>query len=201
MGQGTRTGRAQLFAEELECDWSRVSTEFPTPGKNVAGKGVGGDNSTAGSQGIRSSNELVRKGGAAARMMLIQAAANDWNVPAADCSAANGVITHKASNRKTTFGKVASAAAKLDPPKDVPLKDPKTWTIAGKPLKRLDTPDKIVGKPVYGIDVRLPNMLYASISACPVFGGKVTSYDEAKVPDIPGVTKVVKVAANAGPQV
>ena len=197
MGQGTLTGLAQLTAEELGCDWSKVSTEFPTPGQNVARKRVWGDYFTAGSQGIRSSQELVRKGGAAARMMLIQAAADEWKVPAEECSAANSVITHAKTGRKTTFGKVASAAAKVDPPKDVTLKDPKTWTIAGKPLKRLDTPDKIVGKPLYGIDVRLPNMLYASIVACPVFGGKVTSYDEAKVHDMPGVKKIVKVGDNA----
>jgi isoquinoline 1-oxidoreductase beta subunit len=197
MGQGTLTGLAQLTAEELGCDWSKVSTEFPTPGQNVARKRVWGDYFTAGSQGIRSSNELVRKGGAAARMMLIQAAADEWKVPAEECSAANSVITHAKTGRKTTFGKVATAAAKVDPPKDVTLKDPKTWTIAGKPLKRLDTPDKIVGKPLYGIDVRLPNMLYASIVACPVFGGKVVSYDEAKVHDMPGVKKVVKVGDNA----
>ena len=146
MGQGTLTGLAQLTAEELDCDWSKVSTEFPTPGQNVARKRVWGDFFTAGSQGIRSSQELVRKGGAAARMMLIQAAADEWKVPAEECSAANSVITHAKTGRKTTFGKVATAAAKVDPPKDVPLKDPKTWTIAGKPLKRLDTPDKIVGK-------------------------------------------------------
>ncbi|HWS06469.1 MAG TPA: molybdopterin cofactor-binding domain-containing protein, partial [Xanthobacteraceae bacterium] len=197
MGQGTLTGLAQLTAEELGCDWSKVSTELPTPGQNVARKRVWGDYFTAGSQGIRSSQELVRKGGAAARMMLIQAAADEWKVPAEECSAANSVITHAKSGRKTTFGKVATAAAKVDPPKDVTLKDPKTWTIAGKPLKRLDTPDKIVGKPLYGIDVRLPNMLYASIVACPVFGGKVVSYDEAKVHDMPGVKKVVKVGDDA----
>ncbi len=197
MGQGTLTGLAQLTAEELGCDWSKVSTEFPTPGQNLARKRVWGDYFTAGSQGIRSSQELVRKGGAAARVMLIQAAANEWNVPADECSALNSVITHAKSGRKTTFGKVATAAAKIDPPKDITLKDPKTWTIAGKPLRRLDTPPKIVGEPLYGIDVRQPNMLYAAISACPVFGGKVASYDEAKVHDMPGVKKVVKVGDNA----
>ena len=197
MGQGSLTGLAQLVAEELGCDWSKVSTEFPTPGQNVARKRVWGDFSTGGSRGIRDSNEYVRKGGAAARMMLIQAAANDWKVPAEECSAANGVITHDKTGRKTSFGKVAAAAAKLDPPKDIPLKDPKTWTIAGKPLKRLDTPPKIVGKPLYGIDVREPNMLYAAINACPVFGGKLQSYDEAKVQGMPGVKKVVKVGDNS----
>ena len=197
MGQGTLTGLAQLTAEELGCDWSKVSTEFPTPGQNVARKRVWGDYFTAGCQGVRSSQELVRKGGAAARMMLIQAAANDWKVPAEECSAANSVISHTKTDRKTTYGTVAAAAAKNDPPKDIPLKDPKTWTIAGKPLKRLDTPPKIVGKPLYGIDVREPNMLYAAISQCPVFGGKLQSVDEAKVHDMPGVKKVVKVGDNS----
>ena len=197
MGQGTLTGLAQLVAEELECDWSKVTTEFPTPGQNVARKRVWGDFSTGGSRGIRASNEYVRKGGATARMMLLQAAANGWNVPVADVSVDRGVINHKATGRKTTYGKMAEAAAKLDPPKDVALKDPKTWTIAGKPLKRLDTPDKIVGKMIYGIDVREPNMLYAAVNACPVFGGKLQSVDAAKVRDMPGVKKVVMVGDTA----
>jgi isoquinoline 1-oxidoreductase beta subunit len=197
MGQGTMTGLAQLVAEELGCDWSKVTTEFPTPGQNLARKRVWGDFFTAGSQGLRSSNILVRKGGAAARMMLIRAAADAWNVPVGECSAANSVITHQPSGRTVTFGKVADAAANLAPPQDVALKDAKDWTIAGKPLKRLDTPEKIVGKPIYGIDVRLPGMLYATINTCPVFGGKLTSYDESKVHDMPGVKNVVRVGDNA----
>ena len=197
MGQGTMTGLAQLVAEELNCDWSKVTTEFPTPGQNVARKRVWGDFSTGGSRGIRSSEEYVRKGGATARTMLIQAAANGWSVPATECSASNSVITHGPSGRTISYGKVAEAAAKLDPPKDVPLKDWKSWTIAGKPLKRLDTPDKIVGKTVFGIDTRLPGMVYAAINACPVFGGKLKSYDETKVQDMPGVKKAVKVGDNA----
>jgi len=197
MGQGTMTGLAQLVAEELNCDWSKVTTEFPTPGQNVARKRVWGDFSTGGSRGIRSSEDYVRKGGAAARIMLIQAAANAWNVPASECSAVNSVITHKASARTTTYGKVAEDAAKLDPPKDVPLKSPKDWTIAGKPLKRLDTADKIVGKTIFGIDMRLPGMLYAAVNACPVFGGKLKSFDVAKVQDMPGVKRVLAVGDNA----
>src|SRR5277367_7045251 len=105
MGQGTMTGLAQLVAEELDCDWSKVTTEFPTPGQNVARKRVWGDFSTGGSRGIRASNEYVRQGGAAARMMLIQAAADAWKVPAAECSAAKSVITHKASGRTVSYGK------------------------------------------------------------------------------------------------
>ena len=197
MGQGTMTGLAQLVAEELGCDWSKVTTEFPTPGQNLARKRVWRDFSTGGSHGIRDSHEYVRQGGAAARVMLIQAAATAWNVPVAECSAANSVITHKPSGRTVTFGKVAEGAAKLDPPKDVPLKDWKEWTIAGKPLKRLDTPDKLVGKTVFGIDTRLPNMVYAAISACPVFGGKLQSCDESAIQDMRGVKKVVKVGENA----
>src|SRR5262252_8852039 len=131
MGQGTLTGLAQLVAEELECDWSKVTFEFPTPGQNTARKRVWGDMSTGGSRGIRESHEYVRKGGAAAREMLIQAAANEWKVQPSECSASNGVITHKASGRTLTYGKVAAAASKLEPPKDVALKDPKDWKIVG----------------------------------------------------------------------
>ena len=163
MGQGSLTGLAQLVAEELECDWSKVTTEYPTPGANLARKRVWGDMSTGGSRGIRTSHEYVRKGGAAAREMLIQAAANEWKVPASECSAANSVITHKASGRTTTFGKVAEAAAKLEPPKDIKLKDVKDWKIAGKGVKRLDTLDKLTGKQVYGIDLKMPGMLVATI--------------------------------------
>src|SRR5688572_21488065 len=143
MGQGTLTGLAQLVAEELECDWAKVTWEYPSPGQNVARSRVWQNFQTAGSQGIRQSQEYVRKGGAAARMMLVQAAANEWKVEPSSCTVSKGVITHAASNRTTTFGKVAEAASKLDAPKDIPLKDIKSWTIAGKPLKRLDTPEKV----------------------------------------------------------
>jgi len=193
MGQGTLTGLAQLVAEELECDWSNVTWEYPTPGQSVARKRPWGDFFTAGSRGIRTSHEYVRKGGAMAREMLIQAAANEWNVPASECSVSAGVITHKPSGRTTTYGKVAEAAAKLQPPADVKLKDPKDWKIAGKPLKRLDTPDKVTGKQVYGFDLRFPGMVNAAVKECPVFGGKVKSFDAAKVNGMPGVNKVVQV--------
>ncbi|MGN1290302.1 MAG: molybdopterin cofactor-binding domain-containing protein [Bradyrhizobium sp.] len=197
MGQGTLTGLAQLVAEELECDWSKVTTEYPTPGQSVARKRAWGDFSTGGSRGIRTSQDYVRKGGATARVMLIQAAANEWKVPAAECKVSNGVITHTASGKTTTYGKVAEAAAKLEPPADVKLKDPKDWTIAGKGLKRLDTVDKTTGKMIYGIDVKLPGMLNAAIKDCPVFGGKVKSFDEAKIAGMKGVKKVVPVGDSA----
>jgi len=197
MGQGTITGLAQLVAEELECDWSKVTFEYPTPGRNLARKQVWGTMFTAGSRGIRESQELVRNGGAVARQMLLQAAANGWNVPVSECSAVNGVIAHKSSGRTTTFGKVAEAAGKLEPPKDVQLKDPKDWKIAGRPLKRLDTIDKLTGQLIYGIDVKLPGMLNAAIKDCPVFGGKLKSFDAEKIMGMKGVQKVVRVGESA----
>ena len=195
MGQGTLTGLAQLVAEELECDWSKVTTEYPTPGQSVARKRAWGDFSTGGSRGIRTSQDYVRKGGATARMMLVQAAANEWKVPVSECTAANSTITHTPSGKKTTYGKVVEAAAKLSPPADadVKLKDPKDWKIAGKGVLRLDTADKTTGKMMYGIDVKLPGMLNAALKDCPVFGGKLKSYDEAKVMGMKGVKKVVRV--------
>jgi isoquinoline 1-oxidoreductase beta subunit len=197
MGQGSLTGLAQLVAEELECDWAKVTTEYPTPGQSVARNRAWGDFSTGGSRGIRMSHDYVRKGGAAARMMLVQAAADGWDVPAAQCSVAKGVITHKASGRTTTYGKVAERAAKVAPPKDVPLKDPKDWKIAGKPLKRLDTADKLTGKQIYGTDIKLPGMLNAAIKDCPVFGGKLASFDASKAQGMPGVKKIVRVGDSA----
>jgi isoquinoline 1-oxidoreductase beta subunit len=197
MGQGTLTGLAQLVAEELECDWSKVTTEYPTPGQSVARKRAWGDFSTGGSRGIRTSQDYVRKGGATARMMLIQAAADEWKVPASECTAANSVITHTPSGKTTTYGKVAEAAAKLTPPADVKLKDPKDWKIAGKPIKRLDTADKVTGAMTYGIDIKLPGLLNAAIKDCPVTGGKVKSFDEAKISGMKGVKKVVRVGDTA----
>ncbi len=197
MGQGTLTGLAQLVAEELECDWARVSTEYPTPGQNLARNRVWGNFSTGGSRGIRESQDYVRKGGAAARMMLVQAAAAGWGVPATECRAASSVITHGPSGRSTSFGKVAAAAAKLSAPTDVALKDPKDWKLAGKRLARLDTVEKTTGKLVYGADLKLPGLLNAAIKACPVFGGKVRGYDAASVLSRPGVKKVLTVDGKA----
>lgn len=197
MGQGTLTGLAQLVAEELECDWAKVTTEYPTPGQNVARSRVWGNFQTAGSRGVRDSHDYMRKGGAAARQMLIQAAANEWGVPAGECTVAKGVINHSPSGRTTTYGKVAEAASKLEAPKDVQLKDPKDWTIAGKPVKRLDTAEKLNGAQIYSIDVKRPGMLNAAIKACPVFGGKLKSFDAAQAQGMPGVKKVVAVGDNA----
>jgi isoquinoline 1-oxidoreductase beta subunit len=197
MGQGTLTGLAQLVAEELDADWARVTTEFPTPGQNLARNRVWGNFGTGGSQGIRQSNDYVRKGGATARMLLVQAAADAWGVPATDCRAVASVITHVPTGRTTTYGRVATAAAKLTPPANVPLKDPKDWKLAGKRLARLDTVDKTTGKQIYGMDLVLPGMLNAAIKDCPVFGGKVRSFNAAEIEKRPGVRKVVRVGDSA----
>jgi len=195
MGQGTLTGLAQLVAEELECDWKKVATEQITAGQNLSRKRAWGDMSTAGSRGIRMSHDYVRRGGAAARMMLMQAAANDWNVPVTDLQVANSVISHAGSGRSTTYGKVAAAAAKLTPPdpKGIKLKDTKNWKIAGKPLRRLDTANKLNGQKIYAIDLKMPGMLHATVKNCPVFGGKLTSFDDSKVKGMPGVKGVMKI--------
>jgi isoquinoline 1-oxidoreductase beta subunit len=195
MGQGTLTGLAQLVVEELECDWNKVATEFPTPGESLARQRVWGEFGTGGSRGIRISQDYVRRGGAVARTMLLQAAADEWGVPTGELSVTEGVITHGPSGRKTTYGKVAPRAAKLTPPdpKAVTLKDPRTWKIAGKSMKRLDTAPKLDGSLVYAIDVNLPGMLNAAIRACPVFGGRLVSFDEAKIASMPGVKRAVRV--------
>ncbi|HTF73782.1 MAG TPA: molybdopterin cofactor-binding domain-containing protein, partial [Bradyrhizobium sp.] len=199
MGQGTLTGIAQLVAEELECDWNKVATEGITPGRNLASKRAWGEMGTGGSRGIRTSEDYVRRGGAAARLMLLQAAADQWNVPVGELIVSDGVITHGASKRSIRYGEVAAAAAKLTPPdpKTIKLKDPKDWKIAGKPLKRLDTADKLDGSKVFAIDLMLPGMLNAAIKDCPVFGGKLKSYDESKIAGMPGVKKVVRVQDTA----
>jgi isoquinoline 1-oxidoreductase subunit beta len=195
MGQGTHTGLAQLVAEELECDWKKVVVEPITAGQNLARKRVWGDMSTGGSRGIRTSESYLLQSGAAARTMLLQAAANEWNVPVSELTVSDGVIRHAGSNRSTTYGKVAPAAAKLTPPdlKTLKLKDARQWKIAGKPLKRVDTAPKLDGSQMYAIDTKLPGMLNAAIKQCPVFGGKLVSYDEAKVSNMPGFKRVVKV--------
>ena len=197
MGQGTLTGLAQLVAEELDCDWSKVTTEYPTPGQNVARNRVWGNFGTGGSRGIRESQDYVRKGGAAARTMLVQAAADEWKVAASECRAAAGVITHRASGRSTSYGKVAAAASKLAPPATVALKDPKDWTLAGKRLARLDTVDKTTGRQIYGHDLKLPGMLNAAIKECPVFGGKLKSFNATAAAGRPGVKKVLQVGDTA----
>ncbi len=197
MGQGTSTGLAQLVAEELECDWEKIAIEFPPPGENLRRDRVWGSYSTGGSQGLRGSQQYVREGGAAARLMLIQAAADQWNVPAEECTTEKGIILHKASNSEINYGAVAEAASKLTPPTEVNLKPAKDWTVIGQPVKRLDTADKLNGKLVYGADLAMDGMLMASIKACPILGGKLKSFDAASIENRLGIKKVMKLGDNA----
>jgi isoquinoline 1-oxidoreductase subunit beta len=193
MGQGTFTGLAQLVADELDANWTHVRAEYVSPDENLANKRAWGDMSTGGSRGIRGSVDYVRKGGAAARAMLIQAAAQRWNVPASECNAAAGVITHTPSGRTLRYGEIAADAAKLPVPNEVTLKTPAQWTIIGKGVKRLDTADKLSGRQVFAIDVQLPDMLNAAIAQCPVYGGTLTGFDADKIKAMPGVRHVVAV--------
>jgi len=192
MGQGSFTALPMLVAEELECDWSKVKAEFVPPDENLRRNRAWGDMSTGGSRSIRVSQDYLRKAGATAREMLIGAAAGEWNVPASECRAHSSVITHVPTGRTVTFGRIATAAARVPAPKDIRLKDPKDWTLAGTPRKRLEVIDKVQGKPIYAIDVRVPNMLHAAVIQSPVFGGKLKSIDDSRIAGGKGVRKVVK---------
>ncbi len=197
MGQGTLTGLAQLVADELDADWRFVKAEYVAPEVNLANKRAWGDMSTGGSRGIRASVEYVRKGGAAGRAMLIQAAAAKWAVPATECSTGMSVVTHKPTGRTLRYGEIAAEAAKLPVPDDIKVKTPAEWKLIGRGVKRLDTVDKLNGKLTYAIDVQLPDMLNAAIAQSPVFGGKLKSFDAAKIKSMPGVRFVVPVDDNA----
>ena len=192
MGQGSYTALAQLVAEELDCDWAKVSAEFASPNEHIRRNRIWGSMSTGGSQGIRSSQDYVRKAGASAREMLIAAAAAQWKVGTDQCSAAGGVISHRPTGRRLRYGEVAAAAAKLTPPQDVKLRDPSQWKIAGQPLHRLDIPDKVRGKPVFAVDVALPRMLHAAIAQCPVFGGRIARVEDGDALAMRGIKKVVR---------
>lgn len=193
MGQGTATGLSQLVAEELGCDWEKVTFEFPGPAESLARDRVWKGFGTGGSQGIRASHQYVREGGAAARMMLVEAAAAQLGVPANECVVDKGLISHKGGRKKLRFGELAEAAGKLAPPLEVTLKDPKDWTIAGQPKQRLDTAAKLTGALKYGADLSFPGMLTASIKACPILGGTLKSHDASVAMAKPGVKKVVVV--------
>lgn len=197
MGQGTSTGLAQLVAEELGCDWNDVKVEYPTPGQNLARERVWGSFSTGGSQGLRGSHQYVREGGAAARMMLVEAAAAQWDVPIAECVVKDGVISHAATKNAARFGAMVEAASALPAPIEVTLKDPKDWSVIGQAKKRLDTAPKITGALKYGADLTMDGMLNASIKQCPVMGGTVVSFDEAGAMAMRGVRKVVQIDDNA----
>jgi isoquinoline 1-oxidoreductase beta subunit len=194
MGQGIQTALCMIAAEELECDWKKIRTEFAPAAKEYFNPAFGMQG-TGGSSSVRSSWDPMRKAGAAARDMLVQAAAQKWGVEKTTCRAENSVVVHEPTKRKLTYGSLAEAAAKLPVPADVPLKDPKQFHVIGKSTKRLDTPDKVNGRAEFGIDVRRPGMLYAVVARCPVFGGKVASFDATKSKAVPGVKNVVQISS------
>jgi isoquinoline 1-oxidoreductase subunit beta len=188
MGQGTVTSLSQLLAEELDCDWGTFRTEFPPIDPAFGFQGV------VGSMSIRTSWDPLRKAGATAREMLVQAAAQTWGIDKSVCRAQSGFVVNTSNNAKLSYGKLAAAAAKLPVPTNVALKDPKQFRFIGKSIKRLDTADKVTGRTQFGIDARRPGMLYAAIARCPVFGGKAVSFDAAKAKAFPGVKQVVQVS-------
>ena len=189
MGQGTITSLSMLLAEELECDWKKVRTAFPG-----VDRAFGGNQGVVGSASIRGSYAQLRKSGAAARDMLIQAAAQRWSVEPAALRAENGSVVNPATNARLSFGSLAEAAAKLPVPANPSMKDAKQFRLIGTSVKRLDTPDKVNGRAVFGIDARVPGMLYGVVARCPVFGGKVASFDDTKAKAVPGVKRVVQVS-------
>jgi len=194
MGQGVVTSLSMLAAEELECDWKQIRTEF-APAAKVYFDPVFGMQGTGGSQSVHSGWVPMRTAGATAREMLIAAAAQKWGVDASECHAENGAVIHTATKRRLSYGSVAEAAGKLTPPANVKLKDPSEFKVIGKPTKRLDTPDKVCGKAMFGIDARRPGMLHASVLRCPIFGGKVASFDAAKAKAMPGVKDVIQISS------
>src|ERR1700685_1992398 len=191
MGQGVYTALPLILAEELDADFTQGRLDESPPSDKLYGNPMFGIQATGNSNSVRAWWPHLRTAGATARAMLVQAAAKQWQVDPASCTTANSEVMHKESGRTLSYGALALAAGSEVPPKDVPLKDPKDFVLIGKPLKRLDTPDKTNGKAVYGIDAMLPNMKFATLKTCPVFGGKVAKVDDTAAKKIPGVQKVV----------
>ena len=192
MGQGTYTSMPMLLAEELEVDLSQVHLEHAPPDDALYAEPFFGVQETGGSTSVRGNWEPLRRAGATARGMLVSAAAETWQVDPSSCRAASGAVIHGPTGRSLSYGALVDRAALLPVPRDVTLKDPKEFKLIGTPARRLDTPDKVDGTAQFGIDVRLPGMRFAAVAACPVFGGKLGSLDDAKTKGIPGVQQVVR---------
>lgn len=188
MGQGTVTSLSQLLADELDCDWGKFRTEFPGIDPAFGFQGV------VGSMSIRTGWEPLRRAGATARAMLMEAAARQWGVDRSRCRTENGFVINTSNNARLSYGSLATAASRLPEPKNVAVKDPKDFRYIGKSIKRLDTRDKSMGRTRFGIDMREPGMLYAAVARCPVFGGKVASYDATKAKALAGVKQVVQIS-------
>ncbi len=191
MGQGSMTALIMCVAEELQCDWSKVRTEYASPNRNIREHNVYGNQGSGGSRTVRESHFLMQRIGANARERLIQAAAARWQVPTGECAAANSVVTHQPSGKQLRFGELVGDAAKLKLNQEPAIKEPPQYTLIGQPTKRVDVPLKVNGTAIFGIDVRVPGMLYAAIQACPVPGGKLRAVDKAPALGARGVVKVV----------
>src|ERR1700676_213269 len=191
MGQGVYTSIPMILAEELDADFAQITLEHAPPSDKLYGNPLFGIQATGNSNCVRGGWKPLRTAGASARAMLVQPAAQQWQVEPASCTTANSEVMHTESGRKLSYGELVDAASAQTPPKDVPLKDPKNFGLIGKPLKRLDTPDKVNGKVVYGIDAMLPDMKFATLKACPIFGGKVAKVDDSAAKKVPGVQKIV----------
>ncbi|MGB9384298.1 MAG: xanthine dehydrogenase family protein molybdopterin-binding subunit, partial [Pseudolabrys sp.] len=192
MGQGAITALPMIVAEELECDWSKVKVEYASPARNLREKNVYGEMTTVGSRGVRTSWQMLLQAGASARERLIAAAAQRWNVSPSDCEAANSKITHKATGRSFDYGALAADAANIKLDKEPAIRTPDQFKLIGKRLARLDTPLKINGSAKFAIDTKVPDMVYAAVAACPVFGGKLKSVDDAPAKGRRGILQVVK---------
>jgi isoquinoline 1-oxidoreductase beta subunit len=191
MGQGVYTSISMILAEELDADFAQVAVVHAPPNEKLYANPFFGVQVTGNSNSVRAFWKPLRQAGAAARAMLVQAAARQWQVEPASCSASNGKVIHAASARTVGYGDLVDAASGLPVPQDPPLKDPKNFTLIGKPLKRLDTPAKTNGKVVYGIDAMLPDMKFATLAQSPVFGGKVGHVDDSAAKSIPGVQQII----------
>src|SRR5215813_817512 len=193
MGQGVFTSMPMIVAEELECDWTKVRAEYASANRSLRQNRVYQRMATGGSRAVRGSREYLQQAGASARVRLVAAAAQQWGVPASECRAENGTVIHPASGRKVNYGAVAAAAAQVKLDAEPAIKTPEQFKLLGKSLPRLDVPLKVNGSATYGIDVRLPDMLYAAVVTCPVFGGKLKSYNFDAVKNMPGVQAAVEV--------
>jgi len=193
MGQGVFTSLPMLVAEELECDWARVRPEYAPPAEHLARKRIWGNMVTTDSVSVRTSQDYLRMAGAQARTMLLSEAAARWGCSIEECSAKNGVVTHIPTRRRLRYGALAEAAGRRPVPADVVLKPSRDWQLIGTSVRQFDTQAKVTGKLIYAIDVRLPGMLHAAVSACPALNGKLKSYDATQVMLLPGVRQVVPV--------
>lgn len=194
MGQGVMTSMPMLVAEELDFDWNKIKTEWAPADTKYGNPNFGGAQLTAGSNSVRGMWKLMREAGASARTMLVSAAAQTWGVPESSCTTDKGVVIHQASGRRLNYGALVDKAAGLPVPNTVTLKNPGAFKVLGKSLARLDIPEKVNGSAVFGLDVKLPGLLTAKVVRCPVFGGKVASFNADKAKAVPGVTNVVQIS-------